>query len=176
MKFATIIVAGLLFLGLISQAHAQVHPCSGPGPGEVVVGQTEGGNGLAPVPLCQSSDSVGGTTDTQASALHWESRWGSIATDEVHGVLGIAQNMTSKRKAERGALADCKNKGGTQCELKNTYANACGAMVMGKTGFNVGSASTKELAIQSGMKICEDSGDSDCHVYYAACSPPAVVR
>lgn len=46
-------LAGLaiLFLSPLSVA-AQVYPCSGPGPGEIMVGMTQAGNGVASVPLC----------------------------------------------------------------------------------------------------------------------------
>ena len=38
-------------------AHAQ-YPCNGPGPGERMVGMTQGGNGVASIPLCVRDDSA----------------------------------------------------------------------------------------------------------------------
>ena len=44
----------MLLSGLPSAAQAQQYSCgNGPGPGEVVVGQTPGGLGIAPILLCQ---------------------------------------------------------------------------------------------------------------------------
>ncbi|MBR0781077.1 hypothetical protein [Bradyrhizobium iriomotense] len=40
-----------------AESHAQAYPCGSPGPGEQVVGMTQGGNGVASVPLCQRVDS-----------------------------------------------------------------------------------------------------------------------
>jgi hypothetical protein len=175
MKSLALMCLGLFLLGAQSSVHAQVHACGGPSPGEVVVGQTEASNGIASTPLCRSADEQG-AQNSETVTLHWESRWGAIAADGVHGVLGTAHEMTSKTKAQDVAIANCKSKGGSLCELKNTYANSCGAMIVGETGFNVGSANTLKEAIQNGMKVCQDTGAADCHVYFSDCSSPALVR
>lgn len=176
MKVFGLALIGMLMLCTSLPGRAQVHPCGGPGPGEVVVGQTETGNGLAPVPLCQSSNGVGGTTDAQAPALHWESRWGAIATDEPHGVLGSVTNMSSRRDAEKAAMEDCKAKGGENCKLETWYSNGCAALILGDNFYNVTAGTSIAQAIEEGMKTCSAKGQTGCHVYFKACSPPAPVR
>jgi hypothetical protein len=106
--------------------------------------------------------------------IRWISKWGALATDTDTGFgsVGVAANFYSKGEAESEALSDCKARGGVNCKLQNWYSNGCVAMIMGKTGFNVGSKSTLNETIESGMKICKDAGDSNCHVYYSACSLP----
>lgn len=66
---AALFAALLLWCGLSSPAQAQ-YPCgNGPGPGEVVVGQTGGGPGHAPILLCQyvgGDDGTGGESKSTA--------------------------------------------------------------------------------------------------------------
>ena len=53
-RIGALLAALMLLSGLPSAAQAQQYPCgNGPGPGEVVVGQTLGGSGIAPILLCQ---------------------------------------------------------------------------------------------------------------------------
>lgn len=108
--------------------------------------------------------------------IRWISRWGAVAMDTDIGSVGVAANLDSKNEAESNALSDCKEKGGLNCKVKNWYSNGCVVMILGKTGFNVGSKSTVNEATQSGMKICKDAGDSDCHVYYSGCSLPEPIQ
>lgn len=138
------------------------------------MGQTQGGNGVASVPLCQSAD---GQTDasTQAPTLHWESRWGAIATDEPHGVLGSVTDMRSQRAAEKGAMDDCKAKGGVNCTIQLPYKNACTALVVGDSKFIVTVDKTAEMAGKQGIDGCSKES-ANCHVYFTACSPPALVK
>lgn len=100
----------------------------------------------------------------------WLNLWGAIATDGPGGHLGTAVNMSSRDVAEQSALADCRTKGGSNCKLENTYGNACAAMIVGDTGHNSNSAATLDDAIKLGIKTCSKAGDTNCHVYYSACS------
>ncbi|RUL66561.1 DUF4189 domain-containing protein [Dyella dinghuensis] len=112
----------------------------------------------------------------QAPPMQWASTWGAIATDEPHGILGAAVGMPSKREAEQAALSDCRSKNGSDCKLELAYDNECAALVVSKTGYVVTAHQTKDLAIQSGMKTCRDSGYEDCHAYYSACSLPQQIQ
>lgn len=174
MKRIFLIFNGLLALALFSSAHAQVHPCGGPGPGEVVVGQTDASNGVAAVPLCRSVDDPSDTA-TQAPSLHWETRWGATATDASSGALGSVTGMQSQKAAEKGALADCKAKGGINCVLQLPYKNGCTAMIVGDSKFLVTADRTIATASQQGIEACSKVS-SNCQVYFTACSPPAVVH
>ncbi len=48
-------------------------------------------------------------------------------------------------------------------------------MVIGSKAFNVNSAATLDEAVQKGMTMCAQAGDS-CHVYYSTCSLPSRIQ
>jgi len=173
MKWLPLWCLGMLLLGLSNITYAQAYPRSGPGTGKVVVGQTPASNGVASMPLCQRDDQ--GNTAPQAPPEKWESRWGAIATDQKKPVLGVATNALSQQEAERNALFDCQSKGGATCKIQVSYANACGAMVVGNGWYSTAYGRTTNEAIQSAMKICNADG-AKCHVYYTTCSPAVRVQ
>jgi hypothetical protein len=123
-----------------------------------------------PAPGSQQSPQASGPS------VEWEYRWGAIATDGVKGVLGTSTGEKSQKRAESKALADCKAKGGSPCKIQVSYANGCGAMVVGSSGFSTSFGGTKEEAINKSMAICSSDGDTQCHVYYTDCSLPKRVR
>lgn len=53
--FGALLPAAVLLV-LPMGARAQAYPCGSPGPDEQIVGMTQGGNGVASVPLCQRVD------------------------------------------------------------------------------------------------------------------------
>lgn len=175
MKTLVLVCFALALLGTHLVARAQVHPCEGPGPGEVVVGQTDASNGVASVPLCRSVGEEG-ALGTQTQSLHWQTRWGAIATDTPHGILGAVTDMQSRREAEQKALADCKAKGGSPCKLDISYKNGCAALTISDTGYNTAADADTQKATQAGMDTCTKAGAKNCQTYYTACSPAAVVQ
>lgn len=106
----------------------------------------------------------------------WSSRWGAIAQDPTTGVVGAVANRQSKRQAKKDAIAECKSRGGTNCRHELDYTNQCVAIVQGSTAANFPHAATVEQAIDLGMSACKTRGDSDCNVYYRACSLPVRLR
>jgi hypothetical protein len=106
----------------------------------------------------------------------WATRWGAIATDGPGGHLGAVTGLKSKSDAQSLAIADCQAKGGLQCEVEVAYDNECAAMVLGHREHSSNAAATSAEAISLGMKICANAGDTNCHVYYSACSPPVRIR
>src|SRR5579859_6511270 len=160
MKTLALICLLLLASSAASPTHAQVYPCSAPGPGEIVVGQTDAGNGIAPMQLCQRTQTP--TQASQASPPKWESRWGAIATDEPHGILGSAADMHSREAAEQSAMSDCKDKGGKNCKLETWFSNGCAVLVVGDHVYNVTADSSLEKATDLGMKTCSAGGVTGC--------------
>lgn len=113
----------------------------------------------------------------QLPPLTWVDQWGAIATYEPGGILGASTHMQSERKAKQSAMADCQTKGGgSNCKFIISYRNGCVALLVGDKFFNASSAATIEEATKSGMKVCAKNGNTNCHVYYSACSPPIVLQ
>jgi len=108
------------------------------------------------------------TDVTRAKVSHW----GAIAIDRVDGGAGIgaSTNMSSKKEAQKIALADCKRKGGTRCDIEIAYVNQCSAIIWGDRALNSSTAATKSEAERRGLDKCSRSGDTGCEVYYSACS------
>lgn len=132
----------------------------------MVVGQTQGGQGVAPIPLCQRVDRQ---QMSQPSPPQWESRWGAIATDGIRGSLGTSRNMSDQATAESNAMSDCQKKGGVNCSLDVSYRNACGAMLVGDHGYSVRAGLTRDDAVNNATEACS-AKDKNCHVYYSDCS------
>lgn len=113
----------------------------------------------------------------QSPPQQWEDRWGAIATYEPGGVLGAATDMQSESEAKQSAMADCQAKGGgSNCELQISYRNGCAVLLVGDKFFNAASAESVEKATQSGMKVCTANGNTNCHIYYTACSLPIRIQ
>ena len=132
-----------------------------------------GPQGCAPIP--DNTNAEGSSLSPSPPPPEWQDRWGAIATDGPGGHLGASKNAMSRSVAEAEALESCSSKGGSKCQIENTYANACVVMVVGDVGHNSSSAPTLGEAINLGMDTCHRS-DSHCQVFYSACSFPVRVR
>lgn len=106
---------------------------------------------------------------------YWVKTWGAIAPSPKGGILGTAVGADSKAEAERLALADCKKKGGTECEVDLAYHNQCAVMILGQKFINTFSNATIKEASERGLKHCQ-SNDTNCRVYYSACTEPYFVE
>src|SRR5688572_7657124 len=75
-RMAALLVGLAFWCGLPSSAQAQQYPCgNGPGPGEVVVGQTPGGQGHAPILLCQYVGEGSGSQGSDESPYRAPTRY-----------------------------------------------------------------------------------------------------
>jgi hypothetical protein len=114
--------------------------------------------------------------------VKWADEWGAIAVyipegvANPKGVLGTAILQPSESAARQAALQDCRSNGGLDCKIDTTYYNACIAMIVGHPAYNIADGRTQDAAVGKGMKICADTGNVNCHVYYSACSLPQVVQ
>lgn len=95
--------------------HAQVYPCPGAGPGEIVVGQTQGGQGVASMPLCQQVGQAQRSPGMQQAPLVPHD-YGAFAIDE-HGTVYPETSFRSQEEAESMALDWCKIKMKGSCRL-----------------------------------------------------------
>lgn len=158
-----------LFLGL-SSLSAAVRAEGGCPPGMIPYSGTN----------ISSCGPIHGYTQQQQAAPQppppqWESRWGAIAVGKP-GIFGASANMSNQQSAEQSAMADCRAKGGIECELQISYANGCGVLTVGNPGFNASKAATPEEAVQHGLKVCRDAGATNCRAYYSTCSPAVRIR
>lgn len=133
--------------------------------------QGQGWTGCVPNYQAQPQQPLG----SQPPPGIWVDHWGSIATDPIKGILGMATNQSSQRQAEQAALTDCQAKGGTACKRDIWYVNQCVAMVVGDTGYNTKAGATIDDAVQAAMKVC-NAATGHCHAYYTACSPPIRIQ
>lgn len=169
--FLLILLLGLLLFNNV--AHAE-----GGCPAGMIPYSGNDLNSCGPVPADYYGNQQQGQQQTQARApeARWATRWGAIATDYIKGTLGSITGLASKVDAEQAALADCRNKGGSPCKVEIAYDNECAAMILGSNGYNVGADATADKAIGLGMKICTDAKDTNCHVYFSACSLPVKIQ
>lgn len=110
-------------------AQAQTYACSGAGPGERVVGMTQGGQGVAPVPLCVR-DGPAPLPQPPASsyaAIAWHVDAADIWVDGNY--------LHSASVGEGEALAACNRVMGGGCETAGTWWNSSMAIIRNRNGF-----------------------------------------
>lgn len=110
----------------------------------------------------------------QSEEPGWESRWGAIATAD--GAFGVANDMTSKRRAEKQAMSECKARSkGKPCKLKPAFYDQCAALAWGD-GMNIVFRSPDlQDAEDSAVQVCSQH-TNNCKIYYSACSYPKRVQ
>ena len=92
------------------------------------------------------------------------------------GNLGRSIRTSEQERRSTSRNSRLSGKGGAPCKLEIAYDNECAAMVVGNNGYNVGADATVDKAVQLGMKICTDAKNTNCHVYYSACSLPQRIQ
>ena len=112
---------------------------------------------------------------TPIRAATWEDRWGAVAMDFAADASGTISNNTSEDRANRSALADCKEQGGTHCEIVLTYHNQCAAISQAAAGFfSSATAATKREAESRVIAKCGDP--RTCRILYSQCATPVRVQ
>lgn len=167
MKLKYLSVLALLFSGAVQAEQGcpdGLYP-GGAGPGQICI----------PMPGYGISGSSG---STQAAEPKWVTRWGAIATDDGStggGILGQSESLSSKRKAEKAALSDCRAKGGNNCALVQAYHDQCIAVAWGRSRPYSVSAENSKAASDFAIAKCGES-DTSCGIYYTGCSYPERVQ
>jgi hypothetical protein len=116
-------------------------------------------------------------SSTVPSNPQFAEKWGAIAIDDTSADtgLGTVSDMPSKRKAEKVALAKCRENGGAACKIKLSYYNQCAAIAWGDTGYNAARAATIEEASEISIRECSVN-HAGCKIYYSECSLPVRVQ
>lgn len=131
-----------------AQASAQTYPCGGPGPGERVVGMTQGGPGVAPSPLCMRDDSDeassnGGHGNTEQHGDGWlryeaappsKTRYTAVAWHDDAADVWVVGDMGDRNDAALAALSACNAVMGKGCELAGTWWNSSVTIVRDRYG------------------------------------------
>ncbi len=119
-----------------TQAQAQAYTCPYAGPGERVVGMTQGGHGVAPVPLCVRDESGDDSGEPPA---------GPSAPAETHAVfvwhpdaadVWVEGNYTSANNpGTNNALNACNKVMGGGCSKGEGWWNSSMAIIRDRNGF-----------------------------------------
>lgn len=102
---------------------------------------------------------------------YWQKTWGAIAANGAKGFLGTAVGASSEQDAKRLAMQSCDEKG-EGCKIELTYFNQCAALITGDKLYTVSHGRSIERASKIGLKLCEKEKDTNCRVYYSACTEP----
>ena len=101
-------------------------------------------------------------------------RWGAIASN--YPAWGYAYDHPTRQAAEREARTQCERSAarrGVLCEVRITFAQACGALAQGNYGeWGVATAPSAAEAARGAAKQCDDHLPTEpCKVVVRACSP-----
>jgi hypothetical protein len=169
-------------LALAPTAALAEYPCGAPGPGEVIVGQTEGGNGVASVPLCEYVGEDDGYSDGGDYSDgggdpggYWADRYTTLAWgQEANGAPTYTwyANASSQSEADNGALAQCQSSGFRDCAIATSVVNGAIAVAVDTSGTlhsdwgeDAGKAKKKAL------RFCKKQGGKGCKIERVLESP-----
>ena len=128
-------------------------------------GGNAGWEGCAPMgPISEQGESA------QPQEPQWATRWGAIAVGGGGG-FGAAADMTSKRKAEKQAIAQCKATATDRranCTVL-AYYNQCAVYAWGSAGGEIVSEVNVSKATSVALEKCSERAN-DCKIYYSNCS------
>ncbi|MCX8509286.1 MAG: hypothetical protein ORN49_10480, partial [Rhodobacteraceae bacterium] len=118
-----------------SLAMAQ-YACSGPGPGEIMVGMTDGGNGVAPVPLCMedpNADMPGeayvepsAPSDPLQGQVDMQMGWLTMAS------MGLSKEQEARQKLENDPQYQAYRKGTWEFSQSGSGASRRCSVFFGK--------------------------------------------
>lgn len=105
----------------------------------------------------------------------WEERWGAVAMDFTADASGSVSNSPTEDRANRSALDDCANQGGSRCKVILTYHNQCAAITQSASGtYSSATAANKGEAESRVLAKCGDQ--RTCRILYSQCAVPVRVR
>lgn len=157
----SIFLMAALLMGVSFQACAQV----GCPPGYYPIGGANAGwHDCAP---------AGNSAAPPEPGPSWVTQWGSIAAGK--GGYGKSVGSTSKSRAKREALRECKASGGKKCEVLLVFYNQCGALAWGNTGNATFRAPSAADAEAGALGECAKHA-ADCRVFYSGCSYPRLIE
>lgn len=104
---------------------------------------------------------------------HWVYTWGAMAKDS-EGPVGVSTGHDSKRRAEKAAIRDCLDRGGSKCEILISYHHQCMAAAYGRN-FSWAHGPDLEETEHEALKACNGSdGEGRCDIFYSNCTEPYI--
>ena len=139
-------------------------------PGQYPIGG-QGVGGCAPIP--------GGNTGTVSAAPvatgRWIKTWGAIALAKGWDV-GVALGKRKKGDAASESLANCGQRGATDCKVVLAFNNQCAAFVSPSDARFGGSTFARAASVDAASKMAVDAcvrqGSNGCKVIYSGCTEP----
>ena len=95
--------------------------------------------------------------------------WGAIVYSVKEDVWGSGIEQSSQPYAARLAVQFCEKNGGTNCVVRTSFFNKCGAIAVDGAIVGAGTG-TKAAAQQAAVADCQRLGGKACVVKAAACS------
>jgi hypothetical protein len=120
----------------------------------------------------------GGSSGASQSSAVYQDRWGAIAVDGAVSVggIGTSEDMPSKRKAEKAAIARCRaTGGGNGCVVDLSYHNQCAVIGSGDSYMQSFAGPDIESTSQRALEACNRK-TTNCTIYYSGCSYPQRVQ
>jgi hypothetical protein len=137
----------------------------GPGPGEIQVGMTPGGNGVASVPVCASNgrsqpgQSAPPPVQMRALDNYFAAAWHPQSSD-----AWIVAGFSDENRAKAAALSACNRVMGTGCTVANSNVNGALVIARGTTGeLYASSRATRGSAEKEVKQYCRSQND-ECEV------------
>lgn len=157
------------FAGIMSWcvlAHAQTPTV------DCVPVQGQGWQGCAPIGNSQQPQ------QREPPPPRWADRWGAIASANPGSppAFGASNNRPSEDSAKKSALADCRATPNAKCSVETTYHNQCFAEVWGEKTPVSSTGGSLAAAIKASMEYCRAKGNTQCKLYYSACSYPVRIQ
>jgi hypothetical protein len=111
----SVLLSVLMFHGRI---HAQVYPCAGPGPGEIMVGEQPASNGVGAIALCQRvAEQESPAPQQPVYRGPPPGVFGALAADDATGMYSSVYGQYGTDAAGDYAVKDCQQHGGKACRV-----------------------------------------------------------
>lgn len=162
---ALLLAAPLVFVSL--PTHAQ-YACSGPGPGEIMIGMTPGGNGIAPTPLCAPAPQGDGGYQQAPATL--PNVYMTVVGHPDTNRLWISRGFASQDAAEKVALNACTQALGEGCSVGSTWFNDARIVAVQDVAGN--------LYVKGAATSWRASGDADddCEKFSSGCHKVETIK
>lgn len=104
-----------------------------------------------------------GLGDTKQNAPN---RWGAFAASLPDGASGVGLDKPHQAIAEEDAMAQCRDSGGTNCEVSFVFLNQCAAVASTATEHAWARGMSSQKVRADAMAACNGA---DCEIIFEHC-------